>query len=57
VIGRPVRWVAERSEGLLSDEQARGSTVDAELALMSAASTGSAALAQSSSMARRCAPV
>jgi len=33
VIGRPVRWVAERSEGLLSDEQARGSTVDAELAL------------------------
>ena len=32
-VGRPVRWVAERSEGLLSDEQARGSTVDAELAL------------------------
>jgi carbon-monoxide dehydrogenase large subunit len=33
VTGRPVRWVAERSEGLQSDEQARGSTVDAELAL------------------------
>jgi carbon-monoxide dehydrogenase large subunit len=33
VVGRPVRWTAERSEGLLSDEQARGSTVDAELAL------------------------
>jgi aerobic carbon-monoxide dehydrogenase large subunit len=33
VTGRPVRWTAERSEGLLSDEQARGSTVDAELAL------------------------
>jgi carbon-monoxide dehydrogenase large subunit len=28
-----VRWVAERSEGLQSDEQARGSIVDAELAL------------------------
>jgi carbon-monoxide dehydrogenase large subunit len=33
VTGRPVRWIAERSEGLQSDEQARGSTVDAELAL------------------------
>src|ERR1051325_6563976 len=33
VTGRPVRWVAERSEGLQSDEQARGSIVDAELAL------------------------
>jgi len=32
-VGRPVRWVAERSEGLQSDEQARGSTVEAELAL------------------------
>jgi carbon-monoxide dehydrogenase large subunit len=32
-IGRPVRWTAERSEGLQSDEQARGSTIDAELAL------------------------
>src|SRR3954451_7028093 len=33
VTGRPVRWVAERSEGIQSDEQARGSTVDAELGL------------------------
>jgi aerobic carbon-monoxide dehydrogenase large subunit len=33
VIGRPVRWVAERSEGLMSDEQGRGSVVEAELAL------------------------
>jgi carbon-monoxide dehydrogenase large subunit len=33
VTGRPVRWVAERSEGLQSDEQARGSIVNAELAL------------------------
>src|SRR5262249_4146126 len=32
-VGRPVRWTSERSEGLLSDEQARGSTVDAELGL------------------------
>jgi carbon-monoxide dehydrogenase large subunit len=31
--GRPVRWIAERSEGLQSDEQARGSTVEAELGL------------------------
>ena len=28
-----MRWIAERSEGILSDEQGRGSTVDAELAL------------------------
>ena len=33
VIGRPVRWIAERSEGLQSDEQARGSIVETELAL------------------------
>ncbi len=33
VVGRPVRWTAERSEGLQSDEQARGSIVEAELAL------------------------
>src|SRR5439155_1026374 len=33
VVGRPVRWVAERSEGLQSDEQARGSTIEAELAV------------------------
>ncbi len=32
-VGRPVRWTSERSEGLLSDEQARGSTIEAELAL------------------------
>jgi aerobic carbon-monoxide dehydrogenase large subunit len=31
--GRPVRWIAERSEGLLTDDQGRGSVVDAELAL------------------------
>jgi aerobic carbon-monoxide dehydrogenase large subunit len=33
VTGRPVRWTAERSEGLLSDEQSRGSVIDTELAL------------------------
>ena len=33
VIGRPVRWIAERSEGLMSDEQGRGSVIDTELAL------------------------
>ena len=33
VTGRPVRWIAERSEGLLSDEQGRGSVVEAALAL------------------------
>ncbi len=33
VIGRPVRWTSDRSEGLLSDEQSRGSIVDTELAL------------------------
>jgi len=33
ITGRPVRWTSERSEGLLTDEQARGSTIDAELAL------------------------
>src|SRR5882724_9179396 len=33
VTGRPVRWISERSEGLLSDEQSRGSVVDTELAL------------------------
>jgi len=31
--GRPVRWTAERSEGLLSDEQGRGGVVETELAL------------------------
>src|SRR5437899_1425333 len=33
VTGRPVRWIAERSEGLLSDEQGRGSVVETGLAL------------------------
>src|SRR6266403_2074872 len=33
VASRPVRWIAERSEGLLSDEQSRGSVVETELAL------------------------
>ena len=28
-----MRWIAERSEGLLSDEQGRGSVVETELAL------------------------
>ena len=31
--GRPVKWVADRSEGLLSDEQARDNITEAELAL------------------------
>jgi carbon-monoxide dehydrogenase large subunit len=31
--GRPVKWVAERSEGLISDEQARDNITDAEIAL------------------------
>src|SRR5215469_5894644 len=33
VTGCPVRWVAERSEGLMSDEQGRGSVIDTALAL------------------------
>src|SRR5690606_24272595 len=33
VTGRPVKWIAERSEGLLSDDQARDVAIDAELAL------------------------
>ncbi len=33
VTGRPVRWTSERSEGLMSDEQGRGSVINAELAL------------------------
>ena len=33
VTGRPVKWIAERGEGILSDEQGRGSVIDAELAL------------------------
>ena len=31
VTGRPVRWIAERSEGLMSDEQGRGSVVETAL--------------------------
>ena len=31
--GRPVKWISERSEGLLSDEQARDNITAAELAL------------------------
>jgi carbon-monoxide dehydrogenase large subunit len=33
VVGLPVRWVAERGEAIQSDEQARGSSIDSELAL------------------------
>lgn len=33
VVDRPIKWIADRSESLLSDEQARGGLVDAELAL------------------------
>jgi aerobic carbon-monoxide dehydrogenase large subunit len=33
LLGRPVKWVSERSEGLLSDEQARDNVTEAELAL------------------------
>ncbi len=32
-IGRPVKWIAERSEALLSDDHARDNVSDAELAL------------------------
>jgi aerobic carbon-monoxide dehydrogenase large subunit len=31
--GRPVKWVSERSEGILTDEQARDNVTEAELAL------------------------
>ncbi len=33
IVGRPVRWLAERAESILSDEHGRGGLVDAELAL------------------------
>ena len=33
VTGRAVKWIAERSEGILTDEQARDSVVETELAL------------------------
>ena len=31
--GRPVKWISERSEGLLSDEHCRDNVTEAELAL------------------------
>ncbi len=31
--GRPVKWISERGEGILSDEQARDSVIETELAL------------------------
>ncbi len=33
LLDRPVKWISERSEGLISDEQARDNVTDAELAL------------------------
>jgi len=33
VVERPVKWIADRAESLLTDEQARGGLVDAEIAL------------------------
>ena len=45
VTGRPVRWIAERSEGLLSDEQGRGSVVETALALDRARAVSGAARA------------
>jgi aerobic carbon-monoxide dehydrogenase large subunit len=33
LVGRPVKWVSERSEGLLADEQARDNVTEAEIAL------------------------
>ena len=33
VVARPVKWMAERAESLLTDEHGRGGLVDAELAL------------------------
>ncbi len=33
ITGRRVRWISERGEGLATDEQGRGSVVEAELAL------------------------
>ncbi len=35
VVDRPIKWIADRSEGFLTDEQARGGWVEAELALNS----------------------
>ncbi|MPY72088.1 MAG: molybdopterin-dependent oxidoreductase [Alphaproteobacteria bacterium] len=31
--GRPVKWIGDRTEAMLADEQGRGSLIDAELAL------------------------
>jgi carbon-monoxide dehydrogenase large subunit len=33
VTGRPVKWISERGEGIASDEQARDSVIETELAL------------------------
>ncbi|NKB19655.1 MAG: molybdopterin-dependent oxidoreductase [Alphaproteobacteria bacterium] len=33
VISRPVKWIGDRTEGIMTDEQARGGLVDCELAL------------------------
>ena len=33
LVGAPVKWISERSEGLLTDEQARDNVTEAELAL------------------------
>jgi carbon-monoxide dehydrogenase large subunit len=33
ITGRPVKWISERSEGIATDEQARDSVVETELAL------------------------
>ena len=33
VVGRPVKWIADRAESILSDDHARGGFVEAELAL------------------------
>jgi len=32
LLGRPIKWVSDRSEGMLSDEHSRDNVVDAELA-------------------------
>jgi carbon-monoxide dehydrogenase large subunit len=33
VVGRPVKWIGDRTEAMLADEQGRGSLVECELAL------------------------
>ena len=42
-VGRPVKWIASRSEGFLSDHQARDHTADAALALDAAGKVPGAA--------------